>query len=135
MKKSRFRANLLYTLFASKIIIIAWIFFMEFTGGYSSEQMTDLLLIIAPLVSTNIMIGLQYYGENHKNAQDGEEITPSPFKNISFMLLGIYFIFMMGVISSVNQEPEAFKTTKTMLSIGELLFGGYIGYVVKNIFK
>lgn len=135
MKKTKFRAAFLLILFFIKIIIISWVFIMELTNGYSAEQRNDLVAVLAPLFSANIMIGLQYYFDTKKTTEDETSTFEKPVTIIAFTSLVTYFIFIVGLISSSQTEVEAFKTMKNTIAVVEVLFSGYLGLVIKNIFK
>lgn len=135
MEKTNFKDKLFYALFTAKLIVVGWSLFMWMTKGYNFAQFKEILFIIVPLFSVNLSIAFQYYFKKKPvNSETEESIIPQPVKVITMILLAIYCLYMVGVLAQVPGEEEAFKNMKEMLGWSEILFGGYVGIVVKNVF-
>jgi hypothetical protein len=136
MQKKIFRQRLLYAMLIAKLVVVSWTFFMWLTKGYNFSQLKDILFLVVPLFSTNLIIMVQYYLDDEKiAAADNQAIVPSPIRIIGIVGSLLYCFYMVSVLSMVPGETEAFNDLKEMLGWGEILFGVYLGYVVKAVFK
>jgi len=136
MQKKVFRQRLLYAMLSAKLTVVSWTLFMWLTKGYNFSQLKEILFLVVPLFSANLIIMIQYYLDKEKIAAfDNEDIVPSPVRIIGLVGSLLYAFYMIGVLSMVPGETDAFNDLKEMLGWGEILFGVYLGYVVKAVFK
>lgn len=136
MQKRIFRQRLIYALMIAKFAVVGWAFFMWLTKGYNFSQLKEILLLIVPLFSTNLILMIQYYLDDNKDRSVDDAMTVAgPVRIIGLIGSMLYGLYMIGVLAMVPGDPDAFTNMKEMLGWGEILFGVYLGYVVKSIFK
>lgn len=140
MEVNKFRKRLFYLLLGSKIAVVFSLFLFWIAQAYSTNQFKELLLLIAPLFVTNITIALKYWLQDQKEDKPALSAKPisGPIKTLSWwgtIGYGIYMIVLIIYYSTRTGDEESFRSLKELLGIGEILFGGYIGLIVSDIFK
>ncbi len=140
MEIQKFRIRLFYLLLSSKIIIILFLILFWLSKAYSATQFKELILLVAPLFVTNITIALRFWLKD-QNTSTPEQVAKKvvgPIRTIVWWGTIGYAVFMTVLIiyySTLTGDEESFLTLKDLVGIGEILFGGYIGLVVMELFR
>lgn len=135
MTIKKFRSYFFTFFLIAKFLIIGWLFFMRLTHGYSFEQFEEILYIITPVFAAHLIPAYTFLWKNRKPVETDKELVSKLLKWTSFGILLGYMIYMLIIISSVPGGEEAFKNMKKMLGWAEILFGGFIGVIVSNIYS
>jgi peptidoglycan/LPS O-acetylase OafA/YrhL len=138
MEIQRFRLRLFYLLLGAKVAVILWLLVLWLSHGYSAGQFRELLLLIAPLFVANITIALKFWlGEKQPSPAPESRKVAGPIRTIVWwgtIGYGIYMIFLLTYFSTLTGDEDAYRNLKELISLGEILFGGYIGLVVADVF-
>jgi|GEM_PF-2452481 len=138
MNIKKFRYRIFYLLLITKLLIFLWLIILWTSHAYSTPKFKELTLLITPLFVTNITIGLKFFlNEFRKTAVDTTSIVTPPVKVIFFVITiiyGIWMIFLLGYFSTLTGDEDSYTSLKELIGLGEIFFGGYIGFIVIDIF-
>lgn len=135
MTDLQLKDRLAYILFAAKFGVIVWTFFMWMTKGYNFQQLTEILAILIPLFSVHMTIIIKDYLENKEHKKQVGIHIRKPLVFFSQTLPIGYTIYMLLVIAMVPGQDKAFAQMKTLLGVGETIFGVYLGMIISTLFK
>lgn len=138
MEIQQFRLRLFYLLLGAKVAVILCLFLFWLAQAYSAAQLRELLLLIAPLFVTNITIAIRFWLKDQKPGIQAEaRKVAGPIRTIVWwgtIGYGIYMISLIVYYSTLTGSEVAMGNLKELIGIGEILFGGYIGLVVMDVF-
>ncbi len=140
MSYETFRVRFLVLLLVSKLVVLAWLFLMYTTHGFSWLEAKDLIYIVAPIFAAHLIPGISFYAKSRsrkKAAVSEEETLDKPnsvFVGIAFSLIALYAIYNILIISYVPGTENGFSVVKEMLAMGEIIFGLLIGVIVSELY-
>ena len=142
MTDLQLKDRLAYILFGAKFIVVSSIFILWCSGGFNFQQMSEILVIVIPLFSVHLTMIIKDYLETKEDKSLLSRPLRKPLVVLSQALpLGytLYMILVVVGLSNVSGDTSAaqekFAQMKTLLGIGEIIFGVYLGIIISTMFK
>lgn len=109
-----------------------------FGGGFKFSEMTTAIAITAPVFAAyTTVIVRSLLASSGQNALVGERDTVRPVFAVISLGLPIFFIsFVLIVIAAWiwSKGFDSFEEFKVMLGLSEVIFGVYLGAIVKALY-
>ena len=116
-------------------LIIILIVGFRMLGWYGKEDFQVSLPIIAPIFASFSTLIVLYIIENKNNTEKQDKMVSSMFVFISFFIPIVFLLFILLVLIKQAVTPVSIEDFSTYLGISESVFGIYIGYILKSLFK
>lgn len=140
MKESIFRNKLGNFILISTLGFAILIVLYYFLGGFTNEEFTDLLKLLAPIKAVYLTALIRYVIANRNVKQEvPNEVEPeitSLFAQTSFIIIFLHITTLI-VITSMNAMFNAidFKVLLNLIIGIETFFGIYVGMFMASMFK
>ncbi len=136
MPLSKFRSQIIYVLFFSKIAVLLVLFFHWAQSKFQFSHVKELLFIILPLFTVYLTLLMKFTMDEANELETEAKQVKGPIVIIG-RTTPIFFAFYM--IAALTFPPagalESFNQMKEMIGWGEIIFGFYIGYVIQAIIQ
>lgn len=137
MNELKLKKQILYFMLFSKIIIVAYIWTMKTTGGFSTEQAVGAITLITPLFAA--YLGVMYKEITQNKLQPVERAAgktiPKSYRNLSYITLTIYVVIIVVLVTLKSAGTFTYGQFQTMLTAVESGFGVYVGQIIFSLFK
>jgi hypothetical protein len=138
MKQSRFKNIVSALLILSHFVAIILVILSYFLKGFEFNQFTTTIGLIIPIFATYTTYIVQ---DMVKNKDIKPPKTEPQLNKIyiftTIFLISLFSIYIISIIilKSMNAVLEDFDKFKTMLMLGEAMFGVYIGKLISDLFS
>jgi len=131
--KTRIGLSIVISHFSILLLVVVLFLF----GGFIFEEMTTTIALIIPMFGIYTSAIIKHIIANRKILQTDSEMVTKDYIFISFMIPSIFIIFIISIVilKAFNIGFTSFEQFKTMLAIGETMFGAYFGIVLSSMFN
>jgi hypothetical protein len=130
MREKLARQILVFNLLLLAIIVIYYIF-----HGFDMEEMTGLVALISSLAAIYIGTLSKYLGGIIKNVRNkSEKVNQPPLAKILQLIVPCHYLLILAIISCKAFTIITYTEMNLFLTILEVSFGGYVGYIISSIF-
>jgi hypothetical protein len=141
--ESQLKSRLLFLMLGVKLLVIAWLFTLWESGGFTTEQFSGTLGLLIPVFTTYIGVMIREVIEQSKTPapKPTDEPAPDPptrsrtFQWLAFGVLVVYGIALLLIIGLRPRGLLSYAQMNTFLTLLEAGFGIYVGRIVFSLFK
>ncbi len=139
MTEGRLRAGVAVFLIASHAVIPVLIFVMYLLGGFTRDELTQLLQIVVPMVTAFSALGIGYVisvKESEAARAKGAQLSRLFVTvTISFTTLFVVLLTTLILLKAFNAGLQSFRDLEMALATTETVFGAVTGRLLATLFK
>jgi len=135
MKEDRLNTIISVLFILAHFLIIILIVGFRMLGWYGKEDFQVSLPIVGPIFASFTTLIVLYIIENKNNIEKQDKKVTSMFVFISFFIPVVFLLFILLILIKQAVTPVSIEDFSTYLGISESVFGVYIGYILKSLFK
>ncbi|MEO1259583.1 MAG: hypothetical protein AAFZ15_12335 [Bacteroidota bacterium] len=135
LTEDELKKKLFYRLLFVKIVVLAWLTYLQSAGGFTKDQYFGTLTLLVTTLLTYVTVIVRSYLKEHRAGAPPPRYMSGPLVTFSRWLLPLYGGLLLVIITLKTTGALNFNGMNVMLGLVEVGVGGYLGEIVNTLFK
>lgn len=139
MTETKFKKRIMVFMITSKLLVIFYILYHWYSGGFSTSETFSVISFILPLFMVYITAMVKDTASDpfvdRTKGKKAERIIKPTFKTMTHLIFPIYLIVILLVIRAKPMQTFTITDMQTAIGIVESGLGVYVGIIVFSLFK
>lgn len=135
VEESRFKWRIFKWLVASKVLVLAFTFYLWSTRGFTNDEAWTTFSALLPAFVAYVSLMIKDFAQANQDDLPARRYAPARLATIAWWLFPIYTLAQVYIVYLKVTGAITFAQMTVAIAGVESVLGGYIGDIVTSLFK